>query len=85
MTNQPSQPEQRIRRSEQPEIVDTPESGVNQPEVSPDEPLRFDGERSQVKREEQAVSRAPALATGMFLPVVVILIVAIVVIIWIVL
>jgi hypothetical protein len=45
-----------------------------------DDPIRFDGDRNVPPREEESVAPGPTIATGMFLPVVILAIVAIVLI-----
>ena len=45
-----------------------------------DEPNRFDGQRAAPPRESQSTTKAPAVASGMFVPVVILVVVAVILI-----
>jgi hypothetical protein len=67
-------------RRDRPQRVDTDDSRVREPGMGPGDPIRFDGDRNVPPREEESVAPGPTIATGMFLPVVILAIVAIVLI-----
>lgn len=59
-----------------------PPRGDRGENVSPDEPIRFEESEAVPPRETESAGRAPILATAMFLPVVIVSIIALILIIW---
>lgn len=59
-----------------------PPRGDRGENVGPDEPIRFEENEAVPPREAESPARAPILATAMFLPVVIITIIALILIIW---
>lgn len=68
--------------SDQPGVIGTPGTGAPESGNDADDPVRFDHEGGVPSREKQSPGSGPALATGMFLPVLIVAIVAIVVILY---
>lgn len=68
---------------DQPETIATPDTNVRSPGQGPGDPTRFNRNPEAPDRETQRASPVPALASGMFLPVILLIIVAVVVIVWI--
>ena len=64
------------------EMTDTSTSRSREPGQGLDDPIRFDGDDNVPPRETESAGPAPMLATGMFLPVVILAIIAIVLIVW---
>lgn len=66
----------------QPEASDPPDTSVRQPGMGPSDSVQFDQNENVPPRETQQGAPVPAFASGMFFPVIILLIVAVVIILW---
>jgi|GEM_PF-2976928 len=71
--------------TDQPETIDLPDNTDRNTPPNAQDPTRFNHDEQVPSRETASAGRAPLMATGMFLPVVILLVVAVVVILWLVL
>ena len=78
----PSPPRQINETPDQPVTIEGPEPYVRKPGMGPREAIHFDGNPELPSREYESPAPAFKLAAGMFLPVVILVLVAIIVIIW---
>lgn len=73
------------RLTDQPVASDPPDTSVRRPGMGPSENIDFDENENVPPRETQHGAPVPALATGMFFPVIILGVVAVIVILWLVL
>lgn len=72
----------KFRITDQPETIDLPDGADRNTPPGSHDPTRFNHDERVPGRETESARRAPLVATGMFLPVVILLVVAVIVILW---